>query len=212
MPSELKALLFDLDGTLYVSAPLGVEIRRAACRYIADLKGVGLEAAELLIGATQKRVSAASGCDTSLSLACQELGGELPELHRRFAEEINTGPFLTRDERVVELLKTLGRRFELYIYTNNNKVLAASIMNALGIAGSFRQLFTIEDFWIAKPDRGSLTAIFSRIGRLPQECLFVGDRYDIDLRVPAEMGCAVFLVSSTEDLFSLCKLMSEENV
>jgi putative hydrolase of the HAD superfamily len=212
VPSELKTILFDLDGTLYVSAPLGVEIRLSASGYIADLKGVGIEAAELLIRATQKRLSAASGCDTSLSLACQELGGELRELHRHFAAEIRTGPFLARDERVVELLKTLGRKFELYIYTNNNKVLTAGIMNSLGIAGLFRQVFTIEDFWIAKPDRGTLAAILGRIGRLPQECLFVGDRFDIDLRLPAEMGCAVFLVSSTEELFSLCKLMSEENV
>jgi putative hydrolase of the HAD superfamily len=210
--SELKTLLFDLDGTLYVSALLGVEIRRSSCRYIADLKGVSVEAAELLIRKTQNRLSAASGCDTSLSLACQELGGELPELHRHFAAELSPGPFLTRDERVVELLKTLGRRFELYIYTNNNRVLTASIMNSLGIAGLFRQLFTIEDFWIAKPDRGTLAAILNRIGRLPQECLFVGDRYDIDLRLPAEMGCAVFLVSNTEELFALCKLMNEENI
>jgi putative hydrolase of the HAD superfamily len=85
-------------------------------------------------------------------------------------------------------------------------------MNSLGIAGLFRQVFTIEDFWIAKPDSGTLAAILGRIGRLPQECLFVGDRYDIDLRLPAEMGCAIFLVNSTEELFSLCKLMNEENV
>ena len=63
-----------------------------------------------------------------------------------------------------------------------------------------------------KPDRGALADIFGRIGRKPEECLFVGDRYDVDLRLPADMGCAVFLVSTTEELFPLCKLMSEENV
>ena len=45
--------------------------------------------------------------------------------------------------------------------------------------------------------------ILSAIGRLPQECLFVGDRFDIDLRLPAEMGSAVMLISIKDDLFRL---------
>lgn len=209
---DLKALLFDLDGTLYVNARLGREIRLVACRYIADLKGIGVEEANLLIDETKKRLSAASGIDTPLSLACGELGGDLRELHRRLAAEIDPKPFVARDEGVVGLLKALGTRFELYLYTNNNRALTAAIMSQLGIAALFRQVFTIEDYWRPKPNREALAGIFRRIGRKPEECLFVGDRYDVDLRYPAEMGCAVFLVSSTRELFPLCKLMTEENL
>ena len=212
MQSDLKALLFDLDGTLYLSTALGREIRRSACRYIADLKGIGAAEADLLLNDTKKRLTAVSGIDTPLSLACIELGGDLRELHRRFAEEINPGPFLARDERVVELLKILGSKFGLYLYTNNNRILSASIMRHIGVAGLFSEVFTIEDSWRPKPNREALAEILLRIGRKPEECLFVGDRYDVDLRLPAEMGCAVFLVSNIEELLSLCKLMSEENV
>jgi putative hydrolase of the HAD superfamily len=210
--SDLKALLFDLDGTLYMNAALGREIRRSACRYIADLKGIDAAEADLLINDTKKRLTAASGIDTPLSLACIELGGDLRELHRRFAEEIDPVPFLSRDERVVELLKILGSSFTLYLYTNNNRTLSAAIMRLIGVTGLFREVFTIEDSWRPKPNREALAEILQRIGRKPDECLFVGDRYDVDLRLPAEMGCAVFLVNSTEELLSLCKLMSEESV
>jgi putative hydrolase of the HAD superfamily len=210
--SDLKALLFDLDGTLYLSTALGREIRRSACRYIADLKGIGAAEADLLLTDTKKRLTANSGIDTPLSLACIELGGDLRELHRRFAGEINPVPFLDRDERVVELLKILESKFGLYLYTNNNRTLSAAIMRLIGVAGLFREEFTIEDYWRPKPNREALAEILQRIGRKPEECLFVGDRYDIDLRLPAEMGCAVFLVNSTEELLSLCKLMNEENV
>jgi len=209
--SDLKALLFDLDGTLYVSTPLGNEIWLAACRYIADLKGIEMEAAGLLLREAKTRLSAISGTDTPLSETCIELGGDLRELHRRFAKEIDPAPFLTRDERVVELLKLLGTKFELYIYTNNNPVLTAAITGFLGIDRLFRQVFTIDDFWRPKPNRQALTEIIRRIGRTPEECLFVGDRYDVDLRLPAEMGCGVFLVKNTEELLPLCKLMSEED-
>ena len=147
-----------------------------------------------------------------MSMACLELGGDMRELHRRFAEEIRPELFLSVSVQVAELLKILGEKFELYIYTNNNRALSAAIMGLLGVAGLFRQEFSIEDTWRPKPDRKGLEGIFRRIGRKPDECLFVGDRYDIDLRLPAEMGCAVFLVSATEDLFHLCTLMNEERI
>jgi len=210
--SDIKALIFDLDGTLYTSAPLGREILLSACRYIAEMKGVESEQADLLIRETKKHLSLRTGMEATLSLTCMELGGDLRELHRRFAAEIKPERFLSRDERVTELLKTLGKKFELYLYTNNNRALSAAIMDILGFAGLFRQEFTIEDAWRPKPDRMGLEDIFHRIGRKPDECLFVGDRYDIDLRLPAAMGSAVCLVSTMEELFHLCKLMSEENI
>ena len=46
---ELKALVFDLDGTLYVNRDFGREIHLCSCRYIAELKGIGdAEANELI--------------------------------------------------------------------------------------------------------------------------------------------------------------------
>ena len=111
---------------------------------------------------------------------------------------------------MIELLKALGEKFELFIYTNNNRSLSARIMDLLGFSGLFRQAFTIETSWRPKPDRATLENILAEIGRKPIECLFVGDRYDIDLRLPAEMGCGIFLVKSVEELFPLCKLTCEE--
>jgi putative hydrolase of the HAD superfamily len=210
--NDLKAIVFDLDGTLYVNRPLGREIMLSASRYIAALKEILVEEADFLITETRMRLTERSGIDTPLSQTCEELGGDLRELHRHFAEEINPELYLEMDERVVELLKILGGRFELFIYTNNNRILTASIMKILGITGLFRQVFTIEDFWLAKPDRRALMEVFSQIGRKPEECIFVGDRYDIDLRLPADLGSTVFLVGSVEELLPLCKFMSVENV
>jgi putative hydrolase of the HAD superfamily len=210
--SDIKALVFDLDGTLYASAPLGREIMLSAVGYVADLKGVGGEEAERLIRETKKRLTTAGGREATLSHASIELGGDLRELHRRFAEEIRPELFLSRSGSVAELLRTLGARFELYLYTNNNRFLAEKIMALIGVAGIFRQVFSIEDTWRPKPDRTGLVELFRRIGRRPDECLFVGDRYDVDLRLPAEMGCAVYLVKTTDDLQHLCTLLNGESI
>jgi putative hydrolase of the HAD superfamily len=209
---ELKALVFDLDGTLYVNKEFGHEINICACRYMAELKGIDVAAARELLRETKKRLAAENGIESTLSHACMELGGDLKELHRHFADEIVPEPFLNRDERVVTLLQSLGSKFELGIYTNNNRSLAARIMKAIGVAGLFRKVLTIEDYWQPKPDLDALEKIYQALGRNPAECLFIGDRYDIDLRLPAVMGSTVFLATSVEELLPLNKLLHGEDL
>ncbi len=211
MLADVKALIFDLDGTLYVSSDLGRAINHSACGYLAELKGVEVAAAERLIRETRKRLSAASGLDTTLSHACMELGVDIRELHGRFAAEIDPSRYLRVDGRVVELLKRLGELYDLYIYTNNNRSLSERVMAAIGVSGMFRQVFTIEDSWRPKPDRQTLEEILAQIGVRAEECLFVGDRYDVDLRLPAAMGCAVFFAATPEELLNLINLTREES-
>ncbi|MRR07174.1 MAG: HAD family hydrolase, partial [Deltaproteobacteria bacterium] len=106
------------------------------------------------------------------------------------------------------LLGALAKRFELYLYTNNNRTLTERILYQIGLAGLFSGAFTIEDFWRPKPDREVLQHIFSTIRKNPEECLFVGDRYDVDLRLPLEMGCSAFLVADIQSLLELETFLS----
>ncbi|GAB7026769.1 HAD family hydrolase [Geotalea toluenoxydans] len=212
MQSDIKALIFDLDGTLYVNNDLGMEISRAACRYVSDLKSITNEEAAELINQTRRDLSRATGLDSTLSHTILALGGDLRTLHNRFSEEITPGDFLSRDRRVGEMLKGLANKFEMYIYTNNNLRLSSSIMELIGVKGLFTRVFTIEDDWRPKPDPEALEHIFRQIGRDPGECLFIGDRYDVDLRIPAGMGSAVFLVSSVIELLSLAKFLAKDNL
>jgi putative hydrolase of the HAD superfamily len=41
------------------------------------------------------------------------------------------------------------------------------------------------------------------IGCLAHECLFVGDRYDVDLMLPREMGAQVVLSTTVDELLKL---------
>lgn len=205
--SRIKALVFDLDGTLYVNKAFGKEILYCADRYVADLKGVGFDEAVALITAKRKELSAGTGLESSLSATCMALGGDIREMHRRFAAEIDPTPHLSRDERVIDFLRQLGERFELYLYTNNNRSLSERVMRMICVGDLFLRVFTVEDSWCPKPDRGTLELIYRNIGRKPEECLFIGDRYDIDLRMPREMGSAVFLTRSIDELLTLANLL-----
>jgi len=210
MTDTLKALVFDLDGTLYFCDQLGREIGRIAAVYIARLKGIETAAAAELLRETRQQLTRSQGFEASLSIACLDLGGSLEDLHVLFASEVKPEGVLQKDERVVACLAALGRRYALHIYTNNNRALSSRIMEIIGVDGMFDRVFTIEDSWRPKPDRQVLTELFAGIGLEPGETLFVGDRYDIDLLLPRQMGAQVHLVGRTEDLLALNRLLSED--
>jgi len=192
---RITSIIFDLDGTLYESRELADEILR-----------VSVDALALQLGVAAAEAESRTGFESTLSAACELLGGDIKALHGYLAEKVNPETYLQRDQRVVELLKRLGKDYDLYIYTNNNRNLTDRIMRLLGIEDCFREVFCVEDFWRAKPDRLALAKLLAAIGAEPVECLFVGDRYDVDLRLPEEHGSRVFLTMTVEQLLSLDEL------
>ena len=200
----LKAIVFDLDGTLYQDERLGEQVSQCASRYIASLGGTTPDLAERML---QEARDSQGGPGKTLSLAVLSLGGNLKDLHERLGSEVHPEGVLTGDERVPQLLKRLAQRFEIHLYTNNNRELSRKIMAQIGVTGLFRQLFTIEDYWRPKPDQVALEGILEAIGRKPAETLFVGDRYGVDLWLPESMGCAVFEARTVEELLELAQLI-----
>jgi putative hydrolase of the HAD superfamily len=212
MPSiastEIKGIVFDLDGTLYVCDRFAVEIQSAAAVYIAGIRGITYAEAELLMAETRRRLADESGNVQTISAVCTELGGNVRELHRFFEGTLRPEAHLVRDERVVSLLKRLAERFSLFIYTNNNRVLTTRIMSYLGLEGIMSGVFAIDDSWQAKPDESMVKSVLDEAGLAPHEALFVGDRYDVDLRVPEQLGCPVYLSQSLEQLLRLEDLLT----
>ena len=201
--SEIRGIVFDLDGTLYESERFAAEIQDASVAYIAGIKRLSQTEAGQVMAATRKRLSDESGTVQTISAVCTELGGGVQELHRFFEETLRPEAYLVRDERVIRLLERLAEQLPLYIYTNNNRVLTTRIMDYLGLNGVVLGIFTIDDTWRGKPDEQMVHKVLAQIGLAPHEVLFVGDRYDVDLRVPEQLGCPVYLSQNLEQLLRL---------
>ena len=209
LPStEIRGIVFDLDGTLYVSDRFAAEIQAASAAYIAGLKGISQGEAGELMAATRLRLAEESGTVQTISAVCTELGGSVQELHRYFERTLRPETYLVRDERVIRLLERLSGQFSLYIYTNNNRILATRIIDYLGLDRVLRGIYTIDDSWRGKPDEGMVRRVLEETGLSPNETLFVGDRYDVDLRVPEQLGCPVYLSQCLEQLLRLEDLLT----
>lgn len=201
--AEIRAIVFDLDGTLYACDRYAAEIQDASAAYIAGLKRISQAEAVQLMGATRLKLAEESGTAQTISAVCAYLGGSAQELHRFFEGNLRPEASLVRDERVIRLMERLAERFSLYIYTNNSRILTARIMNYLGLDGIVCDVYTIDDTWRGKPDEGIVHNVLEKIGLPPNEVLFVGDRYDVDLRVPEQLGCPVYLSQNLEQLLRL---------
>lgn len=196
-------MVFDLDGTLYVSPDFAASIQDAAKVYMSGVLGLSKDEAAGLMADTRLRMAEESGTVQTLSAVCTELGGNIRDLHAFFEETLLPESYLVRDERVVELLLGLKNNFKLYVYTNNNRNLATRIIDLLGFNGLFEHVFTIDDEWRAKPDEYMLEQVVKATGISPERLLFVGDRYDVDLRLPELKGCPVFLTQNIDQLMRL---------
>jgi len=204
---EIRGIVFDLDGTLYVCELFAAEIQRASECYIAGVKGISLAEASQMMSAARLRLTHESGSVQTISALCVELGGSIRGLHHFFETNLRPEAYLVRDERVAGLLEKLAARLSLYVYTNNNRVLTTRIMNCLGLNGMMRGIFTIDDTLRGKPDEKMVKWVLDKTGLSPDEALFVGDRYDVDLRVPEGLGCLVYLSQNIERLLRLEELL-----
>lgn len=202
-PHGIRAIVFDLDGTLYVSDVYAATILDEAAAYIAGVLGVSTEEARQAMSASRQRLTKERGTVQTLSSVCSDLGGRTHALHSHFRKHLYPELHLKRDERVAALLERLSRRFCLYVYTNNNSVLSLRILSHLGLDGRFNTIFSIDDSWRSKPDEVRLEQVLQEIGKPPPEVLFVGDRYDIDLALPEQKGCPVYLSRTIDQLLRL---------
>lgn len=203
----IKAIVFDLDGTLYVSEPFEQAVWESVSRYAADLLGVTSEEGGSRIRELRQRLTQERGTLQTLAVAIEVLGGTVPEMHRRFAAELEPARYLEPDPRVQSLVEQLARRYTSWLLTNNNRTLTDKIVAHLGLDGCFERVITINDTWRPKPDQVLLDQLLRDLALPPQAVLFVGDRYDIDLRLPELAGCPVLLTKTIDELLQLSSLL-----
>jgi putative hydrolase of the HAD superfamily len=207
--SDIHGIIFDLDGTVYESAGFAATIQNAAVEYIAEILMIEPATACEKITETRSRLTAEHNEIPTLSAVCSELGGNIRDLHALFEVYLQPEVYLSRDQRVISLMETLSAKLPLHIYTNNNRIMTVRILEHLGLSSFFQRIYAIDDSWVAKPDNGTLERILAETNLSPSQALFVGDRYDIDLRLPEQHGCPVYLSQSIEQLLRLGELLND---
>ena len=209
LPPEIKALIFDMDLTLYSNSEYGQYQIDIIVEKLGKLRGLSFEEMNAEVEEARKAWALShDGKSLSLSNILSTYGIGIKEIIRWREELFEPEKYLKEDSRLRETLEQLSSSFLLGVVTNNPVLVARKTFAALGVTGYFPTIIGLDTCMCAKPDKTQFFKFSSVSGCPVETCVSIGDRYDIDLALPLEMGMGGILVDGVEDVYELPDVFS----
>ena len=203
LPDNPKTLIFDIDSTLYTNAAYAFEQVDCQVRQFARDRGITADEARHMV-ADYRRQFAAANNGKKISLGNTLLAFGVPiaqsvEWRKTLMEPAN---FLKRDERLIQTLSALQQRYNLICVTNNPVFTARKTLDAIGISEFFPQIVGLDTCLKSKPAVEPFMKACELTNSTPQQCIAIGDRYDMDIALPLELGMGGILVTGVEEVYN----------
>ena len=204
IPAEMQAILFDIDSTLYTNAAYAYEQVDVQLRHFAEIRGLAYKEAKAKIDAyRQNWAKEHGGAKTSFGNTLAAFGIPIEESIRWREKLINPADYLEYDAKLVETMEELAKNYKIAAVTNNPLAPAKKTLETLGVISFFDEIVALDTCCVSKPHRLPYETAAKNLSVSIEKCLSVGDRYDIDLAVPLEMGMGGILVSGVKDVYEL---------
>ena len=204
IPQNLKTIIFDIDSTLYTNEEYAFEQVDCQVRRFASERGISDDEARKLVADFREKFARENGGKKiSLSNTLLSFGVPIQKSIEWRRELLKPKNFLTRDERLQKTLSALSKKFNLICVTNNPVMPAKKTLVALGVKNLISDIIGLDTCNVSKPAREPFLLAAEKCGSQAQECLSVGDRYDLDIVVPLELGMGGVLVEGVADVYSL---------
>ncbi|MTD29155.1 phosphoglycolate phosphatase [Erwinia sorbitola] len=185
--TNVRALAFDLDGTLTDSAP-GLANAVDGALTELNLPAAGLERVSTWIG---------NGADILIERALTWALGHAPQsdlqrdarvlMDKHYAQSADGGSLLYPG--VKETLAALAaHNLPMALVTNKPTPFVGPLLQSLGIAEYFSLVIGGDDVVAKKPHPAPLFLVLGKFGLLPGELVFVGDSRN-DIQAAQAAGC-----------------------
>jgi len=203
LPADARALLFDIDGTLYTNAAYGAFQEEVLVERLARERDESVASLGARLGRMRAERASAGLGRTSLGNLFAELGIDISMSVRWRTELIEPAAWLVPDARLAEALGRLASRYTLAAVTNNPKLVGEKGLIALGVASFFRVVVGLDDTMLSKPAPEPFLRAAGLLGIDAERCVSVGDRRDVDLEPALGLGMGAILVDGVEDVYDL---------
>ena len=221
LPKKIKALVFDMDLTLYSNPEYGRTQIDNLVAIAGEKRGLSFEQANAEIDAIRKSYAMShNGKKPSLSGIILSWGFTMEENIAWREKAYEPEKFLDVDTRLRGTLLSLSR-YSLGVVTNNPVSIANRTLVCLGIEDCFSAVCGLDTLMIAKPHKLPFLKMLEMLNVHngndpdkfiePESAISIGDRYEIDLEIPLEMGMGAILVDGVEDVYDLPELLEKNH-
>ncbi len=209
IPTELKAIIFDIDSTLYTNAKYAFEQVDVQVRYYASLHSMTNEEARNMVSEYRKKwAEEHNGQKISLGNTLKAFGVPISESIKWREQLIEPADFLSKDEKLITTLRELEKKYTLICVTNNPVLPARKTLDALGVSPFIKDIIGLDTCGVSKPALEPYRLAVEKCECSAENCISIGDRYDIDLALPLEMGMGAIEVSGVTDVYELINVFS----
>ena len=210
IPSNLKTIIFDIDSTLYTNQVYAFEQVDCQVREFARERGITADEARQMVADYRKKFAEKNG-GKKVSLGNTLLAFGIPieksvEWRKNLLEPSD---FLKKDENLIETMLELKKSYSLICVTNNPVLPARKTLEALGISEFIPEIIGLDTCYKSKPALEPFKKAIEITGSQAEECLAVGDRFDMDLSIPIELGMGGILVTGVSEIYSLKKVIED---
>lgn len=208
IPENLKAIIFDIDSTLYTCPAYAYEQIDCQVREFARVRGISADEARKMVADYRKKFAAEhNGSKVSLGNTLVSFGVPIEQSVEWRNKLMAPEKYLTQDDKLKEELSLLQKSFRLICVTNNPVLPARKTLETIGVSEFFPEIVGLDTCYKSKPAVEPFMTAVERLGVKAEECLAVGDRYDMDIALPLEMGMGGILISGVEEVYQLHKNM-----
>jgi HAD superfamily hydrolase (TIGR01662 family) len=189
--SGIKAIGFDVDGTLYhapeaMSQQIGkILIQKAA-------EALSQDPDEIVEEYLKRREMYRSNTMTLNSFG---LDGE--KIFQSVWDQVEIHKYVSKDLKLVKMMSELKKKYKLFVITNGSGRQVERKMTHLGLDyhDFDPRIYCYDQGWV-KPDPQPFLAAIESLEMSPQEIVYVGDREDIDIEGAKAVGMQTIFVGA----------------
>ena len=192
--SGIKAIGFDVDGTLYhapeaMSQQIGkILIQKAA-------EALSQDPDEIVEEYLKRREMYRSNTMTLNSFG---LDGE--KIFQSVWDQVEIHKYVSKDLKLVKMMSELKKKYRLFVITNGSGRQVERKMTHLGLGyhDFDPRIYCYDQGWV-KPEPAPFLAAIESLEMSPQEIVYVGDREDIDVEGAKASGMKTIFVGGESD-------------
>ena len=210
IPETIRTIIFDIDGTLYTNSLYVFEQVDAQIRHYAHISGITEKEAREKINTYRRQWSTAhGGKKISLGNTLTAFGISIETSIQWRNELLHPEHYLKKDDMLIESLSKLKQHYRLICVTNNPVQAARKTLCAIGVSELLPDIIGLDTCMKSKPAREILDKAVETSGCKYSECVSVGDRYDIDLSLPLQLGMGGILVTGAEEVYGILQILQK---